>query len=220
MQKVANEEGRVLMEAFHWRYHPLAERLIELVRSKTIGDVTRIEASFCIPLPFPNDIRYNPDLGGGALMDTGCYTVSILRHVMGEEPTVLSAAAKKTSSSVDRFMQADLEFPSGASGHIRCSLWGWPLVSVTAKVVGTLGSIKVINPVIPHLLYHHLKIDSPVIKCTERFWGRNSYECQLQRFVATVQQGSQVPTDARDAILNMKVIDEIYIKAGMHPRCT
>ena len=137
------------MEAFHWRYHPLAERVVELLRAQTIGDVSRIEASFCIPLPFPNDIRYNPDLGGGALMDTGCYTISILRHLMGEEPDVLSARVKRASPEIDRYMEADLQFPSGASGHIRCSIWGWPLVSVSAKVVGTLGSITIANPVIP-----------------------------------------------------------------------
>ena len=218
MQTVAEEEDKVLMEAFHWRYHPLAERLIELLRAQTIGEVSRIEASFCIPLPFPNDIRYNPDLGGGALMDTGCYTVNILRHLMGEEPSVLSASVKKSSPTIDRFMEADLEFPSGVVGHIRCSIWGWPLVSVTAKVVGNLGSIKVVNPVIPHILYHHLKIDSPTVKGTERFWGQSTYDCQLQKFVAGIQEGSQIITDYRDAVLNMKIIDEIYMKAGMKPR--
>ena len=218
MNSVAIEEGKILMEAFHWRYHPLAERVIQLLKAKTIGDVSRIEASFCIPLPFPNDIRYNPDLGGGALMDTGCYTVNIVRHLMGEEPSVVSAIAKKSSPTIDRFMEADLKFPSGTTGHIRCSLWGWPLVAVSAKVVGSLGSIKMVNPVVPHMIYHHLKIDSPTIAGTERFWGQSTYDCQLQRFVAGVQQGSQIVTNSTDAILNMKVIDAIYTTSGMTPR--
>ena len=218
MHIVAEEEGRVLMEAFHWRYHPLAERLIELLRAQTIGDVSRIEASFCIPLPFPNDIRYNPELGGGALMDTGCYTVSILRHLMGEEPTVLSASAKKSGPTIDRFMEADLEFPSGVAGHIRCSIWGWPLVSVTAKVCGTLGSITVVNPVIPHVLYHHLKVNSPTINATERFWGQSTYDYQLRAFIEAIRKGTSVYTSAKDGILNMKVIDAIYLKSGMYPR--
>ena len=218
MNSVAIEEGKVLMEAFHWRYHPLAERCIELLKAKTIGEVSTIEASFCIPLPFPNDIRYNPDLGGGALMDTGCYTVNILRHLMGEEPRVQSASAKKSSPTIDRFMEADLEFPSGATGHIRCSLWGWPLVSFFAKVVGSLGTIEVVNPVVPHILYHQLKIDSPTVKGIERFWGQSTYDCQLQRFVAGIQHGSEIVTNSTDAVLNMKIIDDIYVNAGMTPR--
>ena len=218
MQIVAEEEGKVLMEAFHWRYHPLAERVVQLLRAQTIGDVSRIEASFCIPLPFQNDIRYNPDLGGGALMDTGCYTISILRHLMGEEPDVLSARVKRASPEIDRYMEADLQFPSGASGHIRCSIWGWPLVSVSAKVVGTLGSITIANPVIPHVVYHHLKVNSPTVNGTERFWGASTYDCQLQAFIDAVQNEGQLYTDSRDAVLNMKVIDGIYQKSGMNPR--
>ena len=58
------------MEAFHWRYHPLAGTSSGTVESEDDRDISRIEASFCIPLPFQSDIRYNPDLGGGALMDT------------------------------------------------------------------------------------------------------------------------------------------------------
>ena len=218
MQIVAEEEGKVLMEAFHWRYHPLAKRVVELLQGKTIGDVSKIEASFCIPLPFRNDIRYNPELSGGALMDTGCYTISILRHLMGEEPEVVSARAKRASSEIDRYMEADLQFPGGASGHIQCSLWGWPLVSVLAKVVGTQGSITIANPVIPHILYHHLKVKSPTVNATERFWGQSTYDCQLQTFIDAIRNGASVYTDGRDAILNMKVIDAVYLRSGMNPR--
>ena len=218
MQIVAEEEGKVLMEAFHWRYHPLAERVVELLKAKTIGDVSRIEASFCIPLPFRNDIRYNPQLSGGALMDTGCYTVSIIRHLMGEEPEVISARAKRSSPKIDRYMEANLQFSSGATGYMRCAIWGWPLVSVSAQVVGTLGSITIANPVIPHLLYHHLKVKSPIINTTERFWGQSTYDSQLQAFIDAVRKGNRVYTDSRDAILNMKIIDDIYRKSGMSPR--
>ncbi len=151
-------------------------------------------------------------------MDTGCYTVSILRHLMREEPSVVSAMAKTSSPTIDRFMEADLKFPSGTTGHIRCSLWGWPLVAVSAKVVGSLGSIKMVNPVVPHMIYHHLKIDSPTIKGTERFWGQSTYDCQLRKFVDGIQHGVQIVTNSTDAVLNMKVIDEIYVNAGMAPR--
>ena len=115
-------------------------------------------------------------------------------------------------------MEAELEFPSGATGHIRCSIWGWPLVAVSAKVVGSLGSIKMVNPVVPHMIYHHLKIDSPTITGTERFWGPSTYDFQLQRFVDGIQHSAQIVTNSTDAVLNMKVIDAIYVNAGMVPR--
>ena len=218
MKTVADQTGNVVMEAFHWRYHPLAKRVIELLKAKTIGEVSKIEASFCIPLPFRNDIRYNPELAGGALMDTGCYTVSILRHLMGEEPNVVSARAKRSSPEIDRYMEAKLQFPSGAVGHIRCSIWGWPMVSVSAKVVGTLGSITIANPVIPHVLYHHVKVNTPTLNRTERFWGPSTYDCQVEAFVDAVRTGSRPYTDGSDAILNMKVVDQIYRTSGMSPR--
>ena len=69
----------VLMEAFHWRYHPLAERIRGIIASGELGKVRNIETYMCIPLPLPNDIRFDIGLAGGALMDTGCYAIHQLR---------------------------------------------------------------------------------------------------------------------------------------------
>ena len=63
------------MEAFHYRYHPVAERMREITQSGELGELRRIETSMCIPLPLPNDIRYRYDLAGGAAMDVGCYAI-------------------------------------------------------------------------------------------------------------------------------------------------
>ena len=218
MQRVATQHERVLMEAFHWRYHPLALRIIELLTNQTIGRVTHIASSFCVPLPFSSDIRYNIELAGGALMDMGCYPISILRHLMNEEPTVIEAKARKASAQIDRYMEAKLQFPSGATGHLRCAMWGWPILSVHAHIYGTQGTLAILNPVVPHVLYHHLKIRSPTINRTERFSNGSTYEHQLRHFVAAIHQQSSIPTDGHDAICNMKVIDAIYQKSGMQPR--
>src|SRR5213080_4382910 len=85
MARAAERAGRVLVEAFHWRYHPLFARVRAILDAGEIGQVRHLEAHFCIPLPLPNDIRWRKDLAGGALMDTGCYTVSVLRHLAGAE---------------------------------------------------------------------------------------------------------------------------------------
>ena len=86
MADAAASSGRVLMEAFHWRYHPLAARMREIVDSGELGKIRHIETHFCIPLWIPGDIRFRLDLAGGATMDTGCYAISILRFLAGAEP--------------------------------------------------------------------------------------------------------------------------------------
>jgi len=218
MQEIAEAHNRILMEAFHWRYHPLAVRAIELIRSNVIGKIKHIDAKFCVPIPFINNIRYSFELAGGGLMDTGCYTVSMLRHLAGVEPEVTHASAKTVRGNIDRFMEADLVYPNGATAGLRCSIWAWPLLSVHLEVRGETGRMNIMNPVAPHILYHHLKIRSPQGQKTERFWGQSTYQCQLNAFKDAIARNEPPITDGRDGILNMKVIDAIYRKAGMKPR--
>jgi predicted dehydrogenase len=96
----------VVMEAFHYRYHPVARRMREIVTSGELGELRHVEASFCFPLPKFSDIRYRFDLAGGALMDAGCYAVHMVRLLGGSaEPEVLSAKAKLRGTDVDRAMR-------------------------------------------------------------------------------------------------------------------
>ncbi|HMC38089.1 MAG TPA: Gfo/Idh/MocA family oxidoreductase, partial [Acidimicrobiales bacterium] len=76
---VAATSDRVVMEAFHWRYHPYAARMLEIIGSGALGRVQRVEAALVFPLPKWSDIRWQLDLAGGSLMDAGCYPVSIVR---------------------------------------------------------------------------------------------------------------------------------------------
>ena len=87
------------MEAFHYRYHPVAQRMIDIVASGDIGELRHVETSMCIPLPLPKDIRYRLDLAGGATMDTGCYAIHMNRCVAGAEPTVVSAQARTAAAA-------------------------------------------------------------------------------------------------------------------------
>src|SRR5262245_41491828 len=117
MAEAAARNGRVLGEAFHWRYHPLAARMKEIIASGEIGPVRRVEVLFCIPFLVPGDIRYRLDLAGGATMDVGSYTVSIARF-LGGEPEVVEAEARLSSPGVDRWMRAELRFPGGVTGAV------------------------------------------------------------------------------------------------------
>lgn len=217
MALAAEKAGRVLVEAFHWRYHPLAERMKSVVASGVLGRVRHIEASFCIPMPLPGDIRYRFDLAGGATMDAGCYPVSIVRHLAGAEPEVVSATARLASPDVDRWMRAELHFEDGRSGRITCSLFSTTLLRVEALVVGDAGEMRVLNPIAPHL-FHRLRVRTQAGRSVERVSGEASYTHQLRAFARAVQQGERVPTDAAHGVANMTVIDAIYRKAGLRLR--
>ena len=115
--------GRILVEAFHWRYHPLCSRVVEIVQAGTLAELRRVDVSFLLPRKLiPDDnIRWQYDMGGGATMDTGCYCVNFLRLLLGEPERVIYAAATASGTDVDGRMQAELQFRNGCIGSIHAS---------------------------------------------------------------------------------------------------
>jgi predicted dehydrogenase len=216
---VARHTGLVVMEAFHYRYHPLAHRMREIVESGELGTVRRVETALCFPLPKFSDIRYQYDLAGGATMDVGTYTVHTARLLGLEEPTVVSAHAKLHSPGVDRAMRAELRFPSGHTGRVTCSMWSARLVQTTAKVIGDRGEMRVINPTAPQL-WHRMRVKADGTTRGEKFSRRPTYEYQLDAFCAAVLRGEPTLTPPADSVANMQVLDAIYVGAGMTPRGT
>ena len=214
---VAASSGRVVMEAFHYRYHPLAQRARAILDAGEIGRVRHVETWLCFPLPMFSDIRYNHALAGGALMDAGCYAVNMARFFGGEEPEVTSATAKLRTPNVDRAMRAELRFPSGHTGTVHCSMWSSTLLRIFARVVGESGELRVTNPVMPQL-WHKLVVKKNGEGRVERVSKRPTYEFQLQAFCDSVLRGAPLLTPPSDAVANMRVIDAIYRAAGMHPR--
>jgi predicted dehydrogenase len=215
MAQAAQETGRILVEAFHYRYHPLAARMKAIVDHE-LGPVRHLEAHFHAPFFRRKDIRLRYDLGGGALMDLGCYTVNLVRYLAGAEPQVVGAEARLFAPQVDQRMRAELHFADGRTGALSCAFFAlWPRVSV--RVVGERGELRVINPLLPQV-WHRLTVRTPQGARHERVPGETTYTHQLRAFVAQLQGGPAMPTDAADAIANMRVIDAIYQKAGLSPR--
>ena len=211
--------GRVVMEAFHYRYHPVAQRMIDIAASGDIGDLRHVETAMCIPLPLPKDIRYRLDLAGGATMDTGCYAIHMNRSVAGAEPTVVSAQARTVREGVDRWMRAELHYPGGVTGTMTCALWSSTLLKVSVRVFGTTGELRVFNPTGPQFGYR-MTLRRAGRKERIRVDGAKTptYTYQLRAFLAAVRDGIPPLTPPADAVANMEVVDAIYRAADLGVR--
>lgn len=214
--------GLVVMEAFHYRYHALAGRMREIVDSGELGELRRIEAEVCFPLPRFSDIRYDYGLAGGATMDAGCYAVHVARLLGAGDPAVTSARmlTVRRDRRVDRAMSAELTFPDGPVARIRASMWSRRALSIRARAVGSDGELRVTNFLMPQL-YHRMTVR------TRQDSGRNvvrrervarqpsTYVRQLTAFAAAALDGGPVLTSARDAVVTMGIIDDLYRAAGL-----
>ncbi|MCA9536238.1 MAG: Gfo/Idh/MocA family oxidoreductase [Myxococcales bacterium] len=214
----SQRHGRVVVEAFHWRFHPMAQRLVALCQDGPYGRIEHIETAMCIPLPMPGDIRYQLDLAGGAMMDTGAYAAHMLRQLSGEEPRVVSARATLLRPGVDRAMEADVSLPSGATGRLECSLWSRRLLKVGVRVRFERGELRAFNPVAPQLGHRLRHRAHGAAWTSETFPRRATYSYQLEAFCAHVLDGTALPTAPDDALANMRLIDGVYEAAGLAPR--
>lgn len=219
MANVAREAGLILSEAFAYRYHPLTTKVKEILASGEIGSVQHIDARFGFLLPSPNNIRFKYDLAGGALMDTGCYPVSLIRHLANAEPTVERAEARLFAPEVDRKMTADFSLADGRTAHLECDMLSPRLFQSSLKIQGSEGTLQVINPYHPHW-FNRLTVQGRNGKHSEQVHGDNVYALQLRAFIKAIRGGVKLSTDSSDAIGNMRVIDAIYEKAGLKKRGT
>jgi predicted dehydrogenase len=218
---VAADTPLVVMEAFHYRYHPVAERMRLIAQSGEIGELRRIETSMCIPLPLPKDIRYRYDLAGGAVMDVGCYAIHMNRLIAGSEPRVVSARAKTVKPNVDRWMRAELRYSDGLSGRMTCALLSSAVLKIGIKVTGDLGTLTVFNATGPQMGYR-MTVRANGTKERVKVDGarKPTYAYQLEAFTEAVLRGGPVLTPPADSIANMRVVDAIYQAAGLPVRGT
>jgi len=150
--EAARKHDVFLMEAFMYRCHPQTARLIELLREKVIGEVRVIHASFGFHREFNPETRlFKNALGGGGILDVGCYTVSMSRLVAGiatgksfAEPIEVKGCGHFAPSGVDTWATASLKFPDDILAALASS------VEVqqenTLRILGSNGSIFVPAP--------------------------------------------------------------------------
>ncbi len=155
----AGRHGVLLMEAFMYRLHPQTRKLVELVRAGAIGEVRLIRASFNVLMAFdPAHRMFKRELGGGAILDLGCYPVSFSRHIAGAalgrafaEPVGFQATGRlHPSAGTDEFATALAVYPGGILAELSCG--STVLNDNSAQIHGSLGWIDVPNPFTPGLL--------------------------------------------------------------------
>ena len=129
-----------VVEAYPYRAQPQTIKLAELLREGAIGKVQLIQASFGFPLPVSGNIRWDPLLAGGALMDAGSYPVSLVRMIAGERPTRVHAMARFTDRGVDSTLIGSIDFPGGLLAQISCSFG--TARHRHAVIIGDAGSIE------------------------------------------------------------------------------
>lgn len=217
---LADASDRVVMEAFHWRYHPANVDLVDRVAQGWFGQITRVHAAFCFPLVNRHDIRWSRGLAGGSLMDTGCYPVNMVRAVMhaagADEPEVTGAKAAFTGGGVDRSLKGTLQW-ADTVGSIRCGMFA-PLhpADIHLKIDGTQGSVFVFNPLAPHLFGRaFFKRDGT--RHVERADRTPTYQFQMEAFRDAILHGTPFPSTPQDAVANMAVIDALYEASGVTP---
>jgi predicted dehydrogenase len=220
MVAAARAADRHLLEGFHYRFHPLFERALNALRSGAIGRIRHIEASFSADLPdTPGELRYIEALGGGALMDLGCYCMHWIRTAAGEEPTIVSASARCGVPGVDLDIEATMAFTSGPTASLRCSMQPQDgHLYRRLRVVGDQGVLEIENPVSPHS-GATLSIEGPGSPMPQIVSGGDTtFHYQLRHVLEVIEGRAQPLTGGDDALGNMRALDAIYRAAGLKPR--
>ncbi|SMO46805.1 Gfo/Idh/MocA family protein [Fodinibius sediminis] len=211
-RKLASEASKHpdlnVMEAFMYRHHPRWVRARELVKEGAVGKVQTIRSFFSYYNDDPDNIRNKPGIGGGGLMDIGCYCISVPRFLFDEEPdSVFGTMEMDPELGIDRLTSGILAFPGGTA-TFTCATQLAPHQSV--RILGTEGKMEIAMP-------FNAPVDTPTtILLTRgdqqqeiRFEPCNQYTAQGDLFSKAVLDGDSVPTPLNDALANMKTIDAV-----------
>ena len=210
----ASSTGRRVIEAFHDHYHPLSAWIRQLVADRVLGPIRSASAVFDGSNPYvPGALRHEPHLGGGALMDLGCYPVHWLRSLFPGTPVVTSAAADRNPSGADVSMRAELVFPGEVTAIVSASMAEGVTLKSDLVLVGDDGTLTVDNIVFPSA-GHSIRLELDGVPFVTTVAGRTTYDHQLEAVLDGLRTGTPLPTEGADPVGNMAVIDAIYEAAG------
>ncbi|MGN8645057.1 Gfo/Idh/MocA family protein [Gracilibacillus sp. HCP3S3_G5_1] len=215
MEATSKKAGVVLAEAFMYRYHPRYQMIEEFIQSGEIGNIRGIHGVFTFNnAAAKENVRYRKDWGGGSLYDVGVYPISAARMILKEEPQAATVHAffSEEHDQVDMMASGLLEFDHGVALTFDCGMWAD--FRNQLEILGTEGRIEVPSAFVvnqneqDHFYLHTSKgtqkVEVPYV---------NQYALQADAVGHSIQKGKTLPFPARDAVLNMKVLDACLTSA-------
>ena len=220
MAAEADAAGRLLMEAFMYRFHPTWRAALELVAEGRIGRLTAVDSWFSYFNDDVTNIRNVLAFGGGALYDIGCYGVSLSRLLFGAEPVAVSGTIRRDpGTGVDVLTVGTLAFEHGIASF-GCSTRAEPDQRV--DIYGTEGRISIeipfnIPPDRPARIFVTSGGDAPVAPATETltFPAADAYALEAEAFASAILDGRPSPVSPADAVANLRVIEKVFASAAM-----
>ncbi len=207
MFETSGAAGKHLQEAFMYRHHPQYEVVQKAVRDGAIGELRWLNASFCFMLDDEESIVANPELGGGALWDVGCYPVNLASWLAASIPVSISAAAN--IRSVDRTLAGTIAFQNGFVASISCSINS--AEHHYAEIHGTTGSILLANPWVaglgansPVTIRRHGQPDTLL-----QVQGHDPYFLQACHFAKACQTPALRNAQAEESIRTAAILEEM-----------
>jgi predicted dehydrogenase len=215
---VRDRTGVKIEEAFMVRTHPRWQRIRELIRGGRIGKLRAVSASFTYSNREPGNIRSSVEFGGGALLDIGCYPVTLSRFVFGEEPArVFGSIERDPEMKTDRLTSAILEFPSGQATFTCSTQLAY---HQRMALLGTTSRIDIERPVNPpndrasRILIDDNPSDPTGAGVTaEMIPTCDQFTIQGDLFSRTIREGGDVAVPLEDSLQNMRAIDAIFRSA-------
>ena len=208
MIQVTERANIILMEAFMYRHHPLTLAVKEKIEEGAIGEVRYARSSFSTGLTDRTNWRLRGDLGGGAVMDLGCYCINIIRYVMGQEPQSVWATGKfEPINNVWETLIGTMDFGDGVTGQFDCSFgWTW---RECYEVAGTKGTLFVQSAWGNREGESHFTVNGETFSVT----GVNPYAAEILNLCQAVENGTPLRLPIADALGNMRVIDALHESA-------
>lgn len=206
--------GVLLLEAFMYRFHPQTRWVQEQLAAGRIGPVRLVRGSFAFDIAArPRDIRLQAALGGGSLMDVGCYPLNYCRMVFGGPPrSAVARVVVPDEAEVELGVAAVLDFGDDRLGVFDCS-FQWPRQQ-RVEIVGQAGRIVVEAPFTPAFNDTVVRVLSDDETVEHRIAGVDQYRLQVEHFATCVREGKPLAIEPQDAVENAAAIDLIYQSAG------
>lgn len=210
VQHAAARAGRRVIEATHYRYHPLMLRILEVLAGGALGPIVSAEAAFHVPVrEAADEFRRTKALGGGCLRDIGFYPLHALRTLFGEPTGFSDVAATWIAAGVDESVRATLHFADGFTARLSCGMALTEQPRATIKLVGARGELSARNFVGPHY-GAALRLSLDGADHDENITTRPTFFYQLEAVRDALQTGAPLPTEGADVLANMHAMDRLY----------